>query len=171
MAMANTATANAHGKWARLISEGNVNIYKTQRLYTTKVNKKNGYSGGPYFTSDRLLFDRYYLRNMQHAENRSTLVHPHLQKPRAYDSRQTRLPTITSVNTVKERNITDITTVAGVGLFAGGLMIVNNKKIHNHENIGWGMMGGGVIMSGVSIAIRIPHSYKLYRVASAYNSR
>ncbi len=159
--------ANVHDHFAKLISEGNVNVYKTQHLKMTRANKKNGYAGGPYMERNSVIFDHYYIRNMQRGNVALSKL--------TYKSLEPLIPgKAVAYNYLKhykhERNATTITTLAGVGLFVGGYFILNNKKIKGHEGYGYGMMAGGLGMAAISISIKIPHSYKLYQIASAYNS-
>jgi hypothetical protein len=160
--------ANVHNKFAKMISEGNVNVYKTQRTHMGKGTKKNGYSGGPYRTSNSIIFDRYYIQNMQHLDTRSVVK-------LNYKNLEPMIPgKAVAYKYLKQykhgRNATTVTAIIGLGLFAGGDIILNNKKIKGHEGIGWGMMGAGTGMTVISLSLKIPHSYKLYQVVSAYNS-
>lgn len=166
-----TSLISGKYKFAALISEGNVDVFKVQQKHLLNPNKKSKYGnyGGPYIVTYSR-FGPYYIQNNQHNVYRA------LEKL-TYKNLEPMIPGSAQAYTLlkqykHQRNFTNISTGLGIGLIAGGLILMNSHGIKkgNPQGLGMATAVGGLAVTGISLSIALPRPYKLYKIARLYNS-
>ncbi len=163
----NNSFANVHGRnFAEMISEGKINVYKTQH-FKILTGKKTGYGAGPYLRHNSIL-DHYYIQNMQ-ARNKRTVVklnYNNLKILIPYDA-----VAYNYLNQYKhQRKFSTVTGCIGVAAIIGGFALTNIKGGKtNYKGLGLATMGVGVGITAASLAFKIPYKKRLFRIVDFYN--
>ena len=159
--------ANVHGKnFAEMISEGKINVYKTQHLKKL-TGKKTGYGAGPYLRHNSIL-DHYYIQNMQRTNKRTVvkLNYKNLEAiipgdAVAYDY---------LIKYRHQRKFSTVTACVGVGVMIGGAVLMNTKFGKNsYPGPGLAALGTGAAITGISVAFKIPYKVRLFKIIDFYN--
>jgi len=158
--------ANVHGKnFAEMITEGKINVYKTQH-FRSLAKKKSGYSAGPYIRHNSIL-DQYYIQNMQREHNRFLvkLNYQNLERIIPNDA----LAYDYVIQYRHQRKLSTITACIGGGAILGGAVLMSIKSKNNYSGVGLGVAAAGVGITAVSLAVKIPYRVKLFKILKYYN--